>query len=176
MENRQIIKIEKRNNTFCVLYAGEVIFQAPKKEDINEDNILSTIAKIEDEYPVMGSKEKKVLTILGQDSKKYSDKLRHLQNRLIIEDKECLAVLKNLNSELVRKFHVMAAVDNINYAQYNPHRLLKKWLIFLALAGLFYLFDVGFQWMAVLFLFFLITEPYPLTRILEIYGKLKSNS
>lgn len=173
---KESLKTEKRNNVFCVLYNQEVVFQSPRKEDINYDNILSVIVDIEKEYPKLDLKTKKVLIILGQNAKERSSRVCYLQDRLILADKDCLDVLKGLGPDAEKRFQVTAALNNVDFVQYNFNRLWKKWVIFFVIGVVLYLLKMPLIVGIILFVLFLLTEPIPFAKILTIIGKFKQNS
>jgi hypothetical protein len=169
------LKIEKRNNFFDVIYKKEIIFRS-SQEEIDVQKIIETIKETEDKYSALNLKIRKFLIIFGLSQKTQNAKQNYLLDRLIIEDKECLESMGKVNKNTLDDFLALAAFNEINYQQYNPKRLLKKWGIFLFLSTILYSFNLNIFIISALFLFFFFTEPKPFSKILIIYGKLKQNS
>jgi hypothetical protein len=169
------LSIQKRNNFFDIIYKKEIIFKSSRKE-IDEQKIINVIKEIEDKYLDLNSKIKKFLIILGLSQKIHNDKQIYLLDRLIIEDKECLESMKQVDEDIVNEFLALAVFNEINYQQYNPKRLLKKLGFFLFLSIILYFLNLNIFIILALFLFFFLTEPKPFSKILVICGKLKQNS
>lgn len=176
MITKKSLKTERKNDFYHVLYDGEIIFQTQKKPDIDYDKILESINKLGKNKSKMSAKEKKCLIILGLGNENMSYKQRYFLDRLIIEDKECMEAIRKLNKNLADEVQSLSIANEVNYQQYNFKRIWKKWLIFLALATIFYFLELSYVFTIILFLFFFFTEPKLFIEIAKIHGKLKQNS
>lgn len=167
--------IHKKNKIIDVLYENEVIFRCHKIEDIKFDEILSEINKIEEKFDEKNIKFKKFMIILWLGWKDKSYKHNYLLDRIIIEDKECLDFIWNLNKTLLDDFLALAAANDVNYKQYKWQRLLKKWLFFLIVSISLSFLNVNLIWIWILFILFILTEPVLFIKILTILIKIKEN-
>ena len=172
---KEDIKIKKNNNFFDVIYKNEVIFRTDKKSNINTDKIYFVINQINKKYSGSDSKIMKYLINLEISKKINNDKQKCLLNKLIIEDKECLKSIRKLSSNSLNEFLALSAVDDINYQQYNPKRLYKKWSIFLLAFLTTYFFNLETFWIVILFFLFIVTEPKPFSKILLVFAKINKN-
>lgn len=122
-------KIEEQNN-FILKYKNEVMNKINKSDSDNKDYINNMNSKLENCFNEIGKINKKIEEISTYTKKTnidFDEKMKAQEYRLIIKMSHLYTVMKDFNTELVKKFKTLAiSGSGIQYNDLNLEQLIEK--------------------------------------------------